>query len=177
MKPGSVVATVAALANDQNEQYSFPADLISRLTVDHIASVQTPATNAFNRPNPKTLHLTRHVALPSTSFDLPHPQHPPGSTFSSSPLSLGHQSCRDDALPRDSAAAIPIRRRQEKMFQCFSFRFLFPARPSPETLIYSPTKQQFFHSHTSSSIVQSSPPSPTLQRCISQRKLDRLKLF
>jgi hypothetical protein len=109
----------------------------SRLTAHHIASLQTPATNILHHS--KTLPLAR-----LSSLFLPSPSALANIQFALSRASGGQQQCwaihpsscrRLDASPRGSPPAVPIRRGQEKMFQCFSFPFLFPARLSPETLI------------------------------------------
>lgn len=82
------------------------------------------------------------------------------------PTNLRPSCCRKDTLPRNSPPAVPIRTGQEKMLQCFSCPFLFPARLSPEPFIYTASQTPAFPlPHLHDPILSHPLPSHVSQRC------------
>ena len=153
---------------------SSPAAL--QFEAGHIANVQTPTTNAYKRLQPsKTLLLTRRAPYirPSSSASSAwiniHSNHP------LIPLSLGHPPA--EATSGIRHLLFPFADVRKRCFSVSAFASFFqpvlPLKPSYTV----PTKQQFFHCHTSQPQLIHHPmfatASPALQRRSSQRKLDK----
>jgi len=125
---------------------SSPAAL--QFEAGHIANVQTPTTNAYKRLQPsKTLLLTRRAPYirPSSSASSAwiniHSNHP------LIPLSLGHPPA--EATSGIRHLLFPFADVRKRCFSVSAFASFFqpvlPLKPSYTV----PTKQQFFHCHTS----------------------------